>query len=119
MVAGGTNRGNITIFQIHRPLEPTLKTTAKEKNKQIERFTINGLHTGAVTNIEWSQNGMKLFSGDKNGLVVLTEIDFYMVMFSPLFTLNEDLLNAMPVFFFIKTSLHLFLIKIFALNLQL
>ena len=31
-----------------------------------------------VTAIEWSMNGMKMFSGDKSGLVVLTEIDFYM-----------------------------------------
>lgn len=33
----------------------------------------------SVTAVEWSLNGMKLFSGDKNGLVVLTQIDFYMV----------------------------------------
>jgi hypothetical protein len=45
----------------------------------VERYTISGLHSSAVTAIEWSMNGMKLFSGDKNGLVVLTEIDFYMV----------------------------------------
>lgn len=46
---------------------------------QVERYTISGLHTSPVTAIEWSMNGMKMFSGDKSGLVVLTEIDFYMV----------------------------------------
>jgi hypothetical protein len=45
----------------------------------VERYTISGLHASPVTAIEWSMNGMKMFSGDKNGLVVLTEIDFYMV----------------------------------------
>jgi len=45
----------------------------------VERYSISGLHNAAVTAVEWSKNGMKLFSGDKNGLVVLTEIDFYMV----------------------------------------
>ena len=48
----------------------------------MERYTISGLHTSPVTAIEWSMNGMKMFSGDKSGLVVLTEIDFYMVSIS-------------------------------------
>jgi len=46
---------------------------------KVERYSISGLHNTAVTAVEWSKNGMKLFSGDKDGLVVLTEIDFYMV----------------------------------------
>lgn len=46
---------------------------------KVERYSISGLHKNVVTAIEWSKNGMKLFSGDKDGLVVLTEIDFYMV----------------------------------------
>jgi hypothetical protein len=45
----------------------------------VERYSISGLHLSPVTAIEWSMDGMKLFSGDRNGLVVLTEIDFYMV----------------------------------------
>lgn len=45
----------------------------------MERYSINGLHKNTVTAVEWSKNGMKLFSGDQDGLVVLTEIDFYMV----------------------------------------
>ncbi|KAL0273453.1 UNVERIFIED_CONTAM: hypothetical protein PYX00_006111 [Menopon gallinae] len=89
MVAGGTNRGNITIFQIPKEKESAQSSTKPKKN-QIERFTINGLHNGAVTNIEWSQNGMKLFSGDKNGLVVLTEIDFYMHLSKSVELLNEQ-----------------------------
>ena len=39
------------------------------------------MHKSPVTTVEWSKNGMKLFSGDQEGTVVLTEIDFYMVFF--------------------------------------
>lgn len=46
---------------------------------QIERYTVGGLHSAPVTALEWSTNGQKLFSGDATGLVVFTEIDFYMV----------------------------------------
>jgi hypothetical protein len=60
------------------PLEPYISLPFF----QVERYTISGLHTSPVTAIEWSMNGMKMFSGDKSGLVVLTEIDFYMVSIS-------------------------------------
>lgn len=80
MVAAGTNQGIVTVFQIPKQVPKAVPNALKPKNKQIERFTINGLHNAPITNIEWSQNGMKLFSGDKNGVVVLTEIDFAMVV---------------------------------------
>ena len=47
---------------------------------QVERYTISGLHKAPVSAVEWSLNGMKLFSGDRLGLVVHTEIDFYLVI---------------------------------------
>jgi hypothetical protein len=56
----------------------------------VERYSISGLHSSPVTAIEWSMNGMKLFSGDKNGLVVLTEIDFYMVS---IINITDDMLS--------------------------
>ena len=79
MVAAGSNQGTITVFQIPKKPPDSLPDELKPKNKSVERFTIDGLHLSRITEIEWSQNGMKLFSGDKNGVVVLTEIDFYMV----------------------------------------
>lgn len=79
MVAAGSDQGTITVFQIPKKPPDSLPDELKPKNKSVERFTINGLHLSRITEIEWSQNGMKLFSGDKNGVVVLTEIDFYMV----------------------------------------
>lgn len=45
------------------------------------RYTIGDLHKSKITAIEWSKNGMRLFSGDKNGVIIMTEIDFYMVSF--------------------------------------
>lgn len=44
-----------------------------------QRYTIGNLHKSQITAIEWSKNGMRLFSGDKNGVIIMTEIDFYMV----------------------------------------
>lgn len=43
------------------------------------RYTIGDLHKSKITAIEWSKNGMRLFSGDKKGVIIMTEIDFYMV----------------------------------------
>lgn len=80
MVAAGTSDGTVSVFQIPKVVPESVPDQLKPKNKQIERFTINDLHKSPVTNIEWSQNGMKLFSGDKRGVVVFTEIDFAMVL---------------------------------------
>lgn len=79
MVACGGSDGNISIFQIPKVHPDSLPENLKPKNKQVERYTVTELHKSAISALEWSKNGMKLFSGDKNGVVVLTEIDFYMV----------------------------------------
>lgn len=34
------------------------------------------MHKSKITALEWSTNGMKLFSGDSNGLVIYTEMDY-------------------------------------------
>lgn len=46
---------------------------------QVERYTVAELHSAPITALEWSTNSQKLFSGDTTGLVVFTEMDFYMV----------------------------------------
>jgi len=73
-------------FRVHAKLclicQQTYAYSPLQPFFQVERYTISGLHTSPVTAIEWSMNGMKMFSGDKSGLVVLTEIDFYMVSIS-------------------------------------
>ncbi|OAD61188.1 hypothetical protein WN48_00507 [Eufriesea mexicana] len=90
MVAAGNEYGVITVFQIPKNPPDSLPDSLKPKQKkQVERYSISGLHNSAVTTVEWSKNGMKLFSGDQNGLVVLTEIDFYMHLSKSSELLNE------------------------------
>ncbi|XP_034939342.1 WD repeat-containing protein CG11141 isoform X2 [Chelonus insularis] len=90
MVAAGNSQGIVTVFQIPKSLPESLPDSLKPKRKkQIERYNIGGLHRSPVTSVEWSKNGMKLFSGDQDGLVVLTEIDFYMHLSKSSELLNE------------------------------
>lgn len=89
MVACGNREGNISIFQIPKLPPDSLPDNLKPKNKQVERYTVSEMHTGPISALEWSKNGMKLFSGDKNGMVVLTEIDFYMHICKSVEVLNE------------------------------
>ncbi|XP_015594722.1 WD repeat-containing protein CG11141 [Cephus cinctus] len=90
MVAVGNDQGVVSVFQIPKNPPDSLPDSLKPKQKkQVERYTIAGLHKSAVTAVEWSKNGMKLFSGDKDGLVVLTEIDFYMHLSKSSELLNE------------------------------
>ncbi|XP_071079116.1 tectonin beta-propeller repeat-containing protein 2-like [Haliotis cracherodii] len=46
-------------------------------NKQLQKFHVKDMHRSYLTCVEWSTNGMRLFSGDKSGTVVTTEVDFY------------------------------------------
>lgn len=90
MVAAGNEHGVVTVFQIPKNPPDSLPDNLKPKQKkQVERYSISGLHNSAVTTVEWSKNGMKLFSGDQDGLVVLTEIDFYMHLSKSSELLNE------------------------------
>lgn len=79
MVACGSQGGNVSIFQIPKSHPESLPENLKPRSKQIEKYVVANLHNNQITALEWSKNGMKLFSGDKNGCVVFTEIDFYMV----------------------------------------
>ncbi|XP_046400254.1 WD repeat-containing protein CG11141 isoform X2 [Ischnura elegans] len=90
MVAAGSEDGNVSVFQIPKP-EPTTipPVSGSTKSRQIERFTVSGLHSSPVTALEWSKNGTNLFSGDRLGIIVLTEIDFYMHLSKSREVLNE------------------------------
>ncbi|CAK9804582.1 WD repeat-containing protein CG11141 [Anthophora quadrimaculata] len=90
MVAAGNEHGVVTVFQIPKSFSDSLPDSLKPKQKkQVERYSISGLHNSAVTAVEWSKNGMKLFSGDQDGVVVHTEIDFYMHLSKSSELLNE------------------------------
>lgn len=90
MVAAGNSSGQVNVFQIQKELPPDLNLAAPlTKTKPIERYTIRDLHRGPVTCCEWSKNGMKLFSGDKQGVVVLTEFDYQAHLSKSVEILNE------------------------------
>lgn len=80
MIAVGHVSGEVSMFQIQKELPPDLipleMAASLIQSKPIERYTIGGEHRGRITCVEWSKNGMKLFSGDANGVVILTEFDF-------------------------------------------
>ncbi|MED6260985.1 Tectonin beta-propeller repeat-containing protein 2, partial [Ataeniobius toweri] len=67
LVAAGTASGRVVVFQLVSPLPG--------RNKQLRRFNVVGHHKGSITSLTWSANGMKLFSGDDKGRVVLSALD--------------------------------------------
>uniref|UniRef100_A0A0K8UU56 WD repeat-containing protein CG11141 n=2 Tax=Bactrocera latifrons TaxID=174628 RepID=A0A0K8UU56_BACLA len=77
MVAAGNGSGQVSVFQIQKQLPPDLNLVAPcARAKPTERYNIRDLHSCAISCVEWSKNGMKLYSGDRQGIVVLTEFDF-------------------------------------------
>jgi len=51
-------------------------------------FLVEEVHSANVSCLHWSRNAMKLFSGDINGRVVCTEIDYTEVSFTTLSVLT-------------------------------
>ncbi|XP_049290067.1 WD repeat-containing protein CG11141 [Anopheles funestus] len=76
MVAAGCRAGQVNIFQIPKTPPPDVCAELLLKAKPIERYTVRGLHRAGVSELVWSKNGMRLFSGDMGGAVVLTEIGY-------------------------------------------
>lgn len=93
MVGVGNAKGEVTIFQIPKELPNDLVSdqiaASLVTQKSIERYTIKDVDRAAITCVEWSKNGMKLFSGDANGVVILTEFDFNEHISKSIEILNE------------------------------
>uniref|UniRef100_UPI0035900CBA tectonin beta-propeller repeat-containing protein 2 isoform X2 n=1 Tax=Myxine glutinosa TaxID=7769 RepID=UPI0035900CBA len=68
LVAVGTSYGAVVLLQLHSP--------ASEHQSQLQRFEVSGQHCGSVSALTWATNGMKLFSGDEQGRVVCTLVDW-------------------------------------------
>ncbi|CAH2042718.1 unnamed protein product, partial [Iphiclides podalirius] len=91
MVGAGNAAGQVTVFQIPKEHPENIPDTLKPKvERKVERYTIGDLHKSKITAIEWSKNGMRLFSGDKNGVIIMTEIDFYMHLCKSMEIVNEE-----------------------------
>lgn len=77
LVAAGDKNGNVFIYQIPKEHpEDLLSSGVVAVKKATERYSVKDLHKVPVKCLEWSKNGMKLFSGDKSGVIVCTEIDY-------------------------------------------
>lgn len=77
MVAAGDNSGIVSIFRIPKNIDGN-QSFFSNLGEKIERYTVDGLHKSKITALDWSINGQKLFSGDSEGVVVFTEMDFIM-----------------------------------------
>ncbi|XP_055902769.1 WD repeat-containing protein CG11141 [Eupeodes corollae] len=90
MVAAGNSSGQVSVFQIQKELPADLDLVAPfTKAKPVERYTIRDLHNCSITCCEWSKNGMKLYSGNKQGVIVLTEFDYQNHLSKSVEILNE------------------------------
>lgn len=84
MVAAGSACGKVNAFQIQKEVPADLNLSIPlTKSRPIERYTISNMHRQTIRCVQWSKNGMKLFSGDQSGSVVLTEFDFQLVRAKP------------------------------------
>ncbi|KAI5704440.1 hypothetical protein M8J75_005321 [Diaphorina citri] len=79
MLAVGDKSGIISIFKIPKELPKDLpEEYLRRYDSKTEVFTVGGIHKTQITALEWSLNGEKLFSGDSEGVVGFTQMDFYM-----------------------------------------
>lgn len=81
IVASGSACGQINVFQIQKEIPPDLKLDIPlTRTRPIERYTIKNMHSRhPVQSVHLSKNGMRLFSGDQSGSVVMTEFDYQLV----------------------------------------
>lgn len=83
LVAAGDALGHVFIFQIPKDIPQDILRlsciTAGAASGKPKQYQVRDLHTGPVKCLEWSKNGMKLFSGDRSGNILLTELDLVKV----------------------------------------
>nr|CAB3266887.1 tectonin beta-propeller repeat-containing protein 2-like [Phallusia mammillata] len=67
-IALGTSEGRVVII--------IFSTTTTGTTKQVKKFSLGKLHSSEVCSLAWSLNGMKLFSGDANGEIFCSSVNF-------------------------------------------
>lgn len=89
MIAAGTVDGTITIFQLPRVTSIPGAHSSFSSNSgilrskgmtavqpSVKRFTVGNIHNVKITSLTWSRNGMRLFSGDAEGVVSVVDINY-------------------------------------------
>nr|XP_045595374.1 tectonin beta-propeller repeat-containing protein 2-like isoform X1 [Procambarus clarkii]XP_045595375.1 tectonin beta-propeller repeat-containing protein 2-like isoform X1 [Procambarus clarkii]XP_045595376.1 tectonin beta-propeller repeat-containing protein 2-like isoform X1 [Procambarus clarkii] len=89
MIAAGAVDGTLTIFQLPRVAnfqDAQSSSTSDSRvlrpkgiiavQPTVKRFTVANVHSTRITSLTWSRNGMRLFSGDANGVVSAVEINY-------------------------------------------
>ena len=100
-MAAGDSLGNVFIFQIPKEIPQDVLNESgsvlPSGKTKVKQFVVRDLHTGPVKCLEWSKNGMKLFSGDKSGNIVLTELDLIKVgLWFPIIEPRIDCVSSLP-----------------------
>ena len=78
MLAAGSEQGDLTIFQIPKPVLPDIGLPFPGTVQDIQEFSIRKVHTGAsISALCWAINGERLFSGDTGGRLAVSLVDFF------------------------------------------
>ena len=90
MLGVGSDHGDLIIFQIPKPVQANDGVSFPGTAQNVQQFSIQNVHDSKITSLKWSTNGEKLFSGDKNGCIVSSSIDFFLNSVSSRAISNED-----------------------------
>ena len=78
MLAVGSGQGDLTIFQIPKPVFTDIGVPFPGSIQDIQEFSIRNVHTGSsISALCWATNGERLFSGDTKGRLVMSVVDFF------------------------------------------
>ena len=79
MLAVGSGAGDLTIFQIPKPVLTNIGVPFPGTIQDIQEFSIRKVHTTgtSISALCWATNGERLFSGDTGGRLVMSVVDFF------------------------------------------
>ena len=79
MLAVGSGRGDLTIFQIPKPVLTDIGVPFPGTIQNIQEFSIRNVHTtdSSISALCWAANGERLFSGDTAGRLAMSVVDFF------------------------------------------
>ena len=78
MLAAGSLSGDLTLYQIPKPVKLEAGVPFPGTAQNIQQFRVSNIHRQSVTCLKWSKNGEKLYSGDVGGKIVESSVKFIM-----------------------------------------